>query len=78
MTAGQRLELLVRSGVGLQEAVLEVARTGRNELAERIHVDPKVLSRTLAGEVPGLHVRRGVEQELGLAPYELDKYLEGG
>jgi hypothetical protein len=64
----------------LQSAVLNMANLGRNALALKIHVDPQVLSRTLTGDLPGLHVRRGLEQELGLPAYELDKYLgkEGG
>jgi len=59
----------------VQAAVLDLAGLGRNALADKIHVDAKVLSRTLAGSVPGLHVRRALEQELGLGAYELDRWL---
>jgi hypothetical protein len=73
----ERLEGLLGEGLALRQALEELAGGGGpHHLARLAGVDPRSLAKCLDRVEPYLHVRRGLEEALGLPPYTLDPLLE--
>lgn len=69
-------DALARNQGDLKAALCELTGHGPHQLARAAGVAPRTLHGCLEREAPHLHVRRALEDALGLPPYTLDPYLE--